>query len=63
MLKALGSLGKAAVGLVVTTPVSLVADVITMGGACVDRREPYTATALRDVLRNVTDASKPESRP
>lgn len=63
MLKTLGSLGKAAVGLVVTTPASMVADLVTLGGVNTDRREPYTATALREVLRNVSDASKPRSRP
>jgi hypothetical protein len=51
---------RAAVGLVIETPVSLVADVITMGGACVERSEPYTVSALRGVMRNVSDATKPE---
>ena len=56
----LGSLLKAAVGVAVTTPASLVADAITLGGAITDKRQPYTASALQDVLRNLQDASKPK---
>lgn len=49
---------KAAVGVAVVTPVSLVADVVTMGGAMTDKPEPYTATALREVVKNVQDSVK-----
>jgi hypothetical protein len=52
------SLTKAVVGVVVATPVALVADAITMGGAMNDRREPYTATALKNVVKNVEKATK-----
>jgi hypothetical protein len=63
MFGMLGSLTKAAVGVVVATPVAVVADVITMGGALTDKREPYTATALRDVVKNVSDATRPGGPP
>jgi hypothetical protein len=55
-----GSLLKAAVGVVVKTPVALLADVATMGGAVNDKRgDPYTVDALREVFKNVSDATKP----
>lgn len=60
MLGMLASLAKAAVGVVIETPVALVADAITMGGALNDKREPYTATALKKVVGNVQDAAKPD---
>lgn len=60
MFGTLGSLVKATVGVVVATPVAVVADVVTLGGALTDRREPYTATALSDVVVNVTNATKPD---
>lgn len=53
----LGNLLKAAVGLLIETPIALAADVITLGGACVERDEPYTASALRKVVRNVEKAT------
>jgi hypothetical protein len=52
-------LAKAAVG-VVTIPVAVVADVVTLGGALTDRDEPYTATAASDVIKNLKNATKPE---
>lgn len=58
MFEILGSLTKAVVGVVVQTPIAVIADVITMGGAMTDKDEPYTATALKGVLRNVKDATK-----
>jgi hypothetical protein len=60
MFGMLGSLAKAAVGVVVEAPVALVADALTLGGALTDKREPYTATALKQVLENVQDAARPE---
>lgn len=59
MFGILESLAKAAVG-VVTTPVALVADVITMGGALTDKDKPYTAEALEDVYDNLKNATKPK---
>jgi hypothetical protein len=57
MFGILGGLVKAAVGAVVETPIALAADVITMGGALTDKKEPYTATALKKVADNVSDAT------
>lgn len=58
MFDALESLGKAVLG-VVTVPVAMVADVVTLGGSLTDRDKPYTAEAVSDVLQNLKDASKP----
>ena len=52
------SLAKAALG-VVTVPVAVVADVVTLGGALTDKDKPYTAGAVSDVLQNLEDATKP----
>ena len=53
------SLAKAAVG-VVTLPVTVVADVITLGGALNDKAKPYTASAAGDIMKNLTNAVKPD---
>lgn len=58
MFGMLESLTKAAVGLVVETPIALVKDVATMGGALTDQNKPYTAQALEKVSDNVSDATK-----
>lgn len=58
MFGMLTSLAKVAVG-VVATPVALVADVVTLGGALTDKDQPYTADALSDVLQNLKDAATP----
>ena len=58
MFGILGDLTKAVVGVVVETPIAVVADVITMGGAMNDKDEPYTATALKKVMKNVENATK-----
>lgn len=60
MFDTLGSLVKATVGVVVATPVAVVADMVTLGGALTDKREPYTAKALSDVVANVANATKPK---
>ena len=59
MFGLLESLAKAAVG-VVTLPVTVVADVITLGGALTDKDEPYTASAANDIVKNLTNAVKPD---
>jgi len=59
MFDFLGSVAKAALG-VVTIPVGVVADVVTMGGALTDQDEPYTAKAISDVVQNLEDAAKPD---
>ena len=58
MFEFLESLAKAAVG-VVTVPVALVADVVTLGGVLTDEAKPYTATAVGAVLDNLGDAARP----
>lgn len=58
MFGMLESLAKVAVG-VVKTPVSLVADVVTLGGALTDKNQPYTADTLEEIIQNLNDATKP----
>lgn len=58
MLGMLGDLAKAAVGVVIETPIAVVADVVTLGGALTDKDQPYTATALEKVMENVENATK-----
>lgn len=58
MFGMLGDLAKAAVGVVIETPIAVVADVVTMGGALTDKERPYTATALEKVMENVENATK-----
>ena len=52
------SLAKAALA-VVTVPVSVVADVVTLGGALTDKDQPYTATAMSDAVKNLRNATRP----
>ena len=58
MFGMLGDLVKAAVGVVIETPIAVVADVVTMGGVLTDKDQPYTATALEKVMENVENATK-----
>lgn len=51
------SLMRAVVG-VATLPLDVAADVITLGGSLTDRKEPYTASKARSVMKNVEDATK-----
>ena len=60
MFGMLGDLTKAVVGIVVETPIAIAADLVTLGGAITDKNEPYTATALKGVMKNVENATKPE---
>lgn len=60
MFGIIGELTKAVVGAVVEMPIAIAADVVTMGGALTDKDEPYIATALRGVLQNVENATKPD---
>jgi predicted MPP superfamily phosphohydrolase len=55
-----GSLTKAAIGVVVETPLALVADIITMGGALTDKDEPYAVSAVKNVVSNVEKATRDE---
>ncbi len=58
MFGMLSDLAKAAVGVVIETPIAVVADVVTMGGSLTDKDQPYTATALEKVMENVENATK-----
>lgn len=44
---------------VVTIPVSVVADVVTLGGALTDKDQPYTADAASDLMKNIKDIGSP----
>lgn len=58
LFDALEGLTKAVVGVVVETPVAVVADIVTLGGALTDKDEPYTATAISKVVKNIQDTTK-----
>ena len=60
MFGILGDLTKAAIGVVVETPIAIAADMLTLGGSITDKEEPYTATALKGVMDNITHATKPD---
>jgi hypothetical protein len=51
---------KAAVG-IVTTPVTLVADVITLGGALTDKEVPYTYSQCETIIDNLVKAVDPKN--
>lgn len=59
MFDILNSLAKAAVN-VVTVPVSVVADVVTLGGALTDKDKSYTAETVSDLVNNLKDAGSPK---
>ena len=61
MFGMLESLAKAAAA-VVTVPVAVVADVVTLGGSLNDKDKPYTAEAVGDLVDNLKDATRPERR-
>lgn len=56
-----GSLLKAAV-CVVTAPVAVVADVVTLGGTMNDRKETYTESQLKALVKNVENAVDPDKK-
>jgi len=58
MLGMLGNLTKAVVGVAVETPASLVADVLTLGGALNDKPQPHTAESLAKVMANLQKSTK-----
>lgn len=61
MFGMLESLAKAAVA-VVTVPVAVVADVVTLGGSLTDKDQPYTADAVGDLVDNLKDATRPDHK-
>lgn len=59
MFDILSGITKAVVGVVVETPVAIVADVLTLGGSVNDKRGgTYTGDALSKVMDNVEKATK-----
>lgn len=58
MFGMIGSLTKAVVGVVIETPVAVVADVVTLGGTLTDKDEPYTSKAVGKVIDNLADATE-----
>ena len=60
MFKILNDLTKATVGAVIETPIAVVKDVATLGGSLTDEDEPYTATATKKVVKNISNATDPE---
>ena len=43
---------------IVTLPVSVAADAITLGGALIDRPEPYTVTKAKRLYKDAEDVVK-----
>jgi len=58
MFGLLESVAKAAVS-VATLPVSVAADIVTMGGAVNDKDSTYTGENLSNVLTNLKNAADP----
>lgn len=46
---------------VVSVPVAVAADVVTLGGSLTDKEHPYTAEACSDLVQNVKDMTRPVS--
>jgi hypothetical protein len=59
MFGILTNLTKAVIGTIIETPLSVVADVVTLGGSLTDQDKPYTAKAIERVIQNVGDATDP----
>lgn len=58
MFNIMEDLAKATVG-VVKTPVSLVADTLTLGGLLTGKDKTYIEENLSDILKNLDNATKP----
>ena len=58
MFGILENLAKAAVTVVVETPVSLVKDLATLGGAITDQPQPYTMTSLEKAADHIEKATQ-----
>ena len=54
-----GSLFKAAVG-VVTAPIAVAADVVTLGGALTGEETPYTVSQAEEIMNNLEKAVSSE---
>lgn len=55
MFGILDNLARAAIG-VVTLPLEVASDVVTMGGAMTDQSEPYTSKRLKQIGENLEKA-------
>ncbi|MEN5275773.1 hypothetical protein ABE527_02370 [Brucella sp. TWI432] len=60
MFGMLTNLTKAAVAATVQTPVAMLADAVTMGGALTGKDVPYTVDALGAVVKNIEQATDPK---
>jgi hypothetical protein len=49
---------KAAIGVTLETPISILADVATLGGSLTDKKEPYTVSTLKNVFKNISDTTR-----
>ena len=58
----LGNLLKATIGLVIETPIAVVADALTLGGAINGREESYTSESLGKVIDNISESTQPSSK-
>jgi hypothetical protein len=54
----LGDLMKAAVG-VVTAPITIAADIVTVGGILTGKDETYTGAQAEQVIDNLENATRP----
>jgi hypothetical protein len=54
-----GDLLKATVG-IITSPIDIVADIVTLGGTTTDKPESYTATKAKQVMKNLENATDPD---
>ena len=58
MFGLLGSLTKAAVGVVIETPIAIVADAVTLSGTLTDKNESYTVTSVKKIMDNLSEATE-----
>ena len=56
----LSKLAKAAIGIVLETPVAVIKDAATMCGVTTEMNEPYTATSVKKVLKNIESITDDE---
>jgi hypothetical protein len=52
-------LTKAVIG-VATLPIDVAADIATLGGTLTDKKKPYTAKKLSNIVKNIDDAVDPD---
>lgn len=61
MFSIFSDIAKAAVA-VVKLPVSVVADVVTLGGTLTDREDTYTEDNVSDIIKNLENATQPTKK-